>query len=781
MRNFVRALAAISISLGIAGCGDSQQGADSATGSGPVVSWRSFVGDLTNTMRAARLDIGGTRILTSYDRTGGNDDFNNFAGPGTEKGWIAIADLKGPGVVRRLWTTGVDFGHPVKLYFDGEKTPRYSGKIEELFGHMRPFEAPLARYLNQCWWSYIPLTYAKSLRIEMAAPPVHPFWGPRRLFYQLNVEDLPPGTRVETMPATLSQDDEAQLAAVAGAWRGAVEPKAASGASGRSETVAAGAFATIFTATGPGVVPSFSIALNDGVAATDPIARNQLLSDVLLRVFYDDAPAASIETPLGDFFGQVAHDRSYGSIAFASVAGTMRCNLPLPFQKSIRVEVVNRSAQSCTVSWTGEAAPGPADGLGYLHAFWSQTGPTPGAPHRFAEFRGRGHLAGIFLNVTADLDELKRPWWILEGDEMFYVDGEASPSWHGTGLEDYFNGGWYYRGAAFAGLHGIFDRAPFTVSQYRFQLVDPFRFATSLRLEIERGDQNVSKGMFRSVTYAYLAAPQPAPPCPAEAVATRPVDNPYWRQSFMLQLTELERMNNFREAMFAIGEYARRFPDAPENGIYALRTLEYRRLLGEPVAAADYQPFLDGRHGKDAAEQAKLLTWFHEKTNRALVGLNANARTSLFLDGKPVLGGDHPYHLFVTGVELADGSHALCAEATMMRGEPWVLMGIRTHGGVAGTGVGAKAARTTAGAWNAVQGDTTQWELTVPPNVLRGTPDAPMIGGIPNAFVLLPSKAFGIRAPDWGYYQGKGYFRVDFTTPLAGAPAFTPALTGLSQ
>ena len=421
------------------------------------------------------------------------------------------------------------------------------------------------------------------------------------------------------------------------------------------------------------------------------------------------------------------------------------------------------------------------DGLGYLHAFWSQTGPQPGTPHCFADFHGNGHVAGVFLNVTADLEELKRPWWILEGDEMFYVDGEPNPSWHGTGLEDFFNGGWYFRGAAFAGLFGIFDRAPFTVSTYRFLLVDPLKFSKSLRMEIERGDQNVSKGFFRSVTFAYLDKPAAAPPCPADVAGTRPPENPYYRQSFMLQLTELERMNNFAEAIAAIGEYAGRFPGAEENGIYALRALEYRRLLGENISASDYQPFLDGKFGPQAAEQAKLLSWFYEKPNRALVGLNANGKTSVFLDGNPVLGGDHPYNLFVAGVELADGPHALCAESTMVRNEPWVLLGIRTHGGIAGTGAGTKFARTVGGLWNAVQGDTTTWGATAAPDALRGTPDAPMIGGIPNAFVLLPSKAFAIRAQDWGYYQGKSYFRVDFTTPLTGSPAFTPALTGLSR
>ncbi|MFN8095818.1 MAG: DUF2961 domain-containing protein [Vicinamibacteria bacterium] len=32
--------------------------------------------------------------------------------------------------------------------------------------------------------------------------------------------------------------------------------------------------------------------------------------------------------------------------------------------------------------------------------------------------------------------------WYGEGDDMFFVDGEARPSLNGTGTEDYFNTSW---------------------------------------------------------------------------------------------------------------------------------------------------------------------------------------------------------------------------------------------------------------------------------------------------------------------------------------------------
>src|SRR5262245_8219095 len=59
-------------------------------------------------------------MISSYDRTGGNDD--GFSGRYSfvrkEGDGLVIADLKGPGVIHRIWTpTPTD--DPMEFYFDG--------------------------------------------------------------------------------------------------------------------------------------------------------------------------------------------------------------------------------------------------------------------------------------------------------------------------------------------------------------------------------------------------------------------------------------------------------------------------------------------------------------------------------------------------------------------------------------------------------------------------------------------------------------------------------------
>src|SRR5437764_45440 len=59
--------------------------------------------------------------FSSYDRTGGNDD--GFSGKYSfirkEGDGLVVAEMKGPGVIYRIWTpTPTD--DPLEFYFDGE-------------------------------------------------------------------------------------------------------------------------------------------------------------------------------------------------------------------------------------------------------------------------------------------------------------------------------------------------------------------------------------------------------------------------------------------------------------------------------------------------------------------------------------------------------------------------------------------------------------------------------------------------------------------------------------
>ena len=744
-------------------------------------TWEQAVRDLVSPSRLARLDGATVLMRSSFDPAGGNNDFNNFLSRGTDPGWVVIANETGPGCVRRLWMTGTDPGHPIRIYFDGESTPRIEGPLETIFGKKHPWVPPLAQYNNMCFFSYVPLTFNRAIRIETREPNVHPIWGPRRLFYQVSVEKFPTAVRVETYPTEPSTSAREAVDAVLQSWTKTMNDRTIRLPGAEEQVVEAGQKKVVFELDGPGALSCWSIRVEPRIPGEWTLLdREHLMQDAILRVYYDRATFPSIEAPLGDFFGNAWRKREYGSFLLTSGADGYECRFSMPFREHIRFEVENGADREIVVAMAGERAAWPGEDAGYLHAEWRRSGPEGGS-HVVADISGRGKFAGCFLGVTG----LDPSWWILEGDESMWVDKDMQPSWKGTGLEDYFNGGWYYRGAVFHALSASYDRSPFRVAQFRHQLPDPVSFNERFRMEFERmtGEQSAApvRGYFQSTAYFYLDRPTAVHSVPAERAARRAVEDPNHRTTFMLQLVELERMNDFRSAARATEEYIERYPDAEENGVYRLRQLEYRRLLGEEVSDRDYQPFLEGTHGQEAQRQARLLNWFYQSTNRVLAGMNVNGKGTLYLNGLQVLAGDHPYMLYVTGLELTDTICAMAAEVEWQRQDPWVQAGIRTHSGVAGTGPGTYSTRTPGPHWKTGSVVAPPWHVTGIRDVPRGVPDAPYLGGIPNAFILLQSKSYPVRGLDWMYYRGATYYREDARLPLKGWPAFSIEMTGLLE
>jgi hypothetical protein len=128
------------------------------------------------------------------------------------------------------------------------------------------------------------------------------------------------------------------------------------------------------------------------------------------------------------------------------------------------------------------------------------------------EAQGRGHYVGVTHGVLQNQDG----WW-GEGDDMFFIDGEKTPSINGTGSEDYFLGAWDFDDQAFAcGLFGApvkgAEKAGAHWSLYRFHLDSPITFTKSLRATIEHGHANHRSDNFYSVSYWYQAEPHGAFP-----------------------------------------------------------------------------------------------------------------------------------------------------------------------------------------------------------------------------------------------------------------------------
>lgn len=318
---------------------------------------------------------------------------------------------------------------------------------------------------------------------------------------------------------------------------------------------------------GSGIITHIWITLS----APDPLARRNLV----LRMYWDGQPHPSVESPLGDFFGQGwGMKYPFCSLPLAAAprdANALVCYFPMPFAEGARITIENQGPEDVPnfyyyVDYERHAAI--PDDQGRFHAWynqeltvpessdgdreneWSILGQPPKNPsdrhnYLFCECEGRGHYIGVnyFVNCPT-------PVWYGEGDDMFLVDGEPWPgSAHGTGTEDYFNQSWSqdevfqhpYFGTARAPGRGN-DDARFgwlgRTHLYRFHLEDPIRFSQSLRASIEHGHANVLTLEMASVAYWYQSlASKPFPPLPpaAERVprpVITPVDVHRWRDAW---------------------------------------------------------------------------------------------------------------------------------------------------------------------------------------------------------------------------------------------------------
>lgn len=157
----------------------------------------------------------GTRVkqISSYDRTGGNDD--GFSGKYSfikkEKDDLVIFDVQGSGVIERIWTP-TPTHDTLDFYFDGSPKPGLSLKFSDLFsGDLEPFLKPLVdAYMVGGYYSYVPIPYSKSCKIV--------FRGEKIMFHQIQYREYNQSYRVETFDVVKSAEQKRVLRKVTGLW-----------------------------------------------------------------------------------------------------------------------------------------------------------------------------------------------------------------------------------------------------------------------------------------------------------------------------------------------------------------------------------------------------------------------------------------------------------------------------------------------------------------------------------------------------------------------------------
>jgi hypothetical protein len=210
----------------------------------------------------------------------------------------------------------------------------------------------------------------------------------------------------------------------------------------------------------------------------------------------------------------------------------------MPFQKHARITVTNNGKERVdafyfNIDLQAYSQPLPSDTL-YFHAQYRQASPNHGWTTQWRDnseplvndkknlrgednyvwldATGRGHFVGVTMSVLQNQD-----FWWGEGDDMFFIDGETSPSITGTGSEDYFLGAYDFGGQQFSyPLYGApvvgEEHAGGRSSVYRFHLDSPIPFTKSLKATIEHGHANVRSDNYFSVAYWYQTEPHAAFP-----------------------------------------------------------------------------------------------------------------------------------------------------------------------------------------------------------------------------------------------------------------------------
>ncbi|MDD4016540.1 MAG: DUF2961 domain-containing protein [Kiritimatiellae bacterium] len=607
--------------------------------------------DVLSFCRPARAVSG---MESTYDRRGGNVDWWQVFVPCEGKELYEAISLTGPGCLTRIWQTNFPVTEWL-FYFDGETEPRLRLKPEELFSGDVRFN-PLQGGTSGGAYSYLPLPYQQSLRVVVRIPNRTP---DARSYFHINYEQYPSRTRVVSWPKhydAATSNTVMQCNSVLRQTRETVK-QAAQSKSWDKHVLAPKQATEILAAAGEGMISTLRIRLDFGAA--NAVVRSLMLRCLVLEAYWDGSPHASIQVPLGDFFCNGLHPREFTSVAMAFVDGVYVCRLPMPFRKGARLLIRNDGPLAVSGEISADVRPGDVADALYLHASFNSA-VSAGQPFRMMRTSGQGKYVGCYL-IALGMDG---GWNILEGDESFYRDGSKTPCCLGTGLEDYFNGGWYYFGHFELPLHGLLEKAAMRTAQYRFHLSDPVTFTKDLRMNLEFGDANRAGGYLSAVAYWYQDRPGLAGSELQAPEKRFPSIDRVGAVTIMDELFELERMGLIADARERCEFYAAAFGSSADRFVFQLRAAAYREMMEGYPAARDTYAAVMGSPGipGEIAAQAKLLLWRGEKPGRAIFGAHGFGEYKLFVDGNPVGAGNHPQIWQAFPVELAPGEHILEAE-----------------------------------------------------------------------------------------------------------------------
>jgi len=409
----------------------------------------------------------------SIDKAGGNADWDWWLYRDARGEWV-LFETDGPGCIHNF----VQHRYPssetpvFRFYFDGEEEPRHFMTPAD-FGDKPPFIRPLAdkfvgddippRGRGPIWIvrSFVPLPFKKSCRITSSVRLEGHLkengeggWGHviyHRYTGDQTFPDMPKSPNAKTFlcEAIISSGDEKVLFEHAGAasivdWRLRLSP-----------------------------------------ANVD---------DLWIRITWDDTAQPAVWSPIGAFFGNEFGNHPVGFLTHGQSAdGTYYFRLPMPFWKSARIELCNKSKDT-NVSLESQILLGqayPEELCGYFRAteYYPVTEAVFGQDTVIGSAVGRGHIVAATLTART----VSNQYVSCEGDVRLHLDGNMTPQIESDGSESHACYGWGFvyppQQNPFSGYDGS-SHPLYEFSETRVHVGDIIPFQTGFRFCLEAGSCN---------------------------------------------------------------------------------------------------------------------------------------------------------------------------------------------------------------------------------------------------------------------------------------------------
>ncbi|MBN2030684.1 DUF2961 domain-containing protein [bacterium] len=433
--------------------------------------------------------------FSSYDRTGGNVDWENYLGTKPDGSKI-LAQMDGPGCITRIWMTNLNFDDDhvffddtiLRIYINNESIPVIEVPLKDFFGNYAHFVPPLAQRIKKTYISYVPIPYTQSCEVTVE------LGSTAGIYYHINYRSFPTSEGMNDFGLTLNESDMSDLQNFVSIWNNpGSDPYDIFSLNNIDFDVncPAGESVALFDVEESGMITMIDFNVED----------SEMLYGAYLKIYWDYNIEPAVHVPLADFFGMRFGKKLFNSIPIGIGEDRFYCYFPMPFSDRARIVIENANSEAFRMwgTLTYREMSELDSRFGRFHADYHEEYPTTRYQnYQLLEMNNKGKFVGVIVNMDNSIEDGA----IWEGDEIIYFDGELEPSWNGTGSEDFFNQSWGYDEVVYP-LHGTITRWP-NLSCYRFMLSDIPIFNTGINAELEVGHGSQVVANYSSVVYYYL-------------------------------------------------------------------------------------------------------------------------------------------------------------------------------------------------------------------------------------------------------------------------------------